>query len=96
MSKLLNRKQLEDAAKCDDITCDKCSLVKFYCHGGNKLSIDIAQTALTTIDMLKKLEWSMVDMDDCVSCCPVCGGYKVNGHVEFCALGNLLMEVDGK
>lgn len=48
---MLNRKQLEDAKICNGNECGRCSL-----DGTGKICIDeVAQTALTLLDMLQKV-----------------------------------------
>jgi hypothetical protein len=95
MSKLLNRKQLEDAAKCSEMRkCDTCSNYEdcpnpFDTCYANEAA---AQTALTAIDMLKRLEWKSSSNENC----PYCGASKIyeGVHKPDCELGNLLKEVD--
>lgn len=82
----LTRKQFEDSIKCgkNQIACYDCS-----CEGeeGNCLFSDnIGQTALTFLDMLKRLEFVG-------GYCQICSKY--HGHYEDCDLGNLLKEVQG-
>lgn len=83
---MLNRKQLEEKVKWST----------------NPTIICATQTALTLLDMLKKLEWSSIAhldyFDRPVFGCPNCGRSakdKKLGHYPDCELGNLLKEVEG-
>lgn len=88
---ILTRKQLEDASKCTKFkSCSECSCKveagRYLCEE------ESAQTALTLLDMLKKLEWTLHAEDEVF--CPRCGNSKTDGHEYDCQLGNLLKEVD--
>jgi hypothetical protein len=86
---MLTRKQLEDAAKCNSLICDKCSCgTDFGCE-----IEELAQTALKLADMLKRLEW--VETPYVGTPCPVCGNLKRMGHTEDCELAAILAELEG-
>jgi endogenous inhibitor of DNA gyrase (YacG/DUF329 family) len=85
MSELLNCKRLVSmASERIMYGCPTCQAL----HEDRR---NAAQTALTAIDMLKKLEFDMIN-----NTCPYCGLHKSNGHKTDCELGNLLKEVEGK
>ena len=88
MPEILNKKQLEDAIKCD-ANCQNCSLIRIGEYESDCIP-EIAQTALAYREMLEWLEW--VDND----CCPICWQYEANGHAADCELAALLRESEGE
>ena len=98
---MLTKKQLEDAAECltqfHKKTCGQCSCNKFrYGYVGSYgCTENTAQTALAYREMLKELEWCSIDYENRTeSCCPVCGGWQKEGHIDDCELAALLKEED--
>jgi uncharacterized C2H2 Zn-finger protein len=88
---MLNRKQLEDTVKERDIYgCPNCQKL----HDDKR---EISQTALTTLHMLKRLEWSKWSRlgEEYMNYCPMCDNSYRIGHKPDCELGKLLREVDG-
>ena len=89
---MLSRKQLEDAAKCDDegeMMCTDCS-----CDGGSEhacnTTVKAAETALALADMLKRLEWVKCPGHEDILFCPHCGALQMYGHTKDCELAALL------
>ena len=83
---MLTKKQLEDASKCETINdCRKCSM---YPEETDGCQILIAQTALTILNMLKRL---VVAVDTDVNI------FKVNDNTQNAlnAADKLLKEVEG-
>ena len=100
---MLTKKQLEDAAECNNsMICSKCSIPdcnifkdKLDCISG------LAKTALAYRDMLERLEWrSFAGEHGFVDNCPICGGNKPDGifggHRPDCELAALLKESEGE
>lgn len=85
----MTRKQLEDAAKCEEkgmFECQRCSL-----FGAGVICAEAAaQTALALADMLKRLEWEPLS-----KFCPICNGIRDIGHNDNCELAAMLKESEG-
>jgi len=94
MPEILNKKQLEDAIKCD-ATCQNCSLIRIGEYKSDCIPA-IAQTALAYRDMLERLEWSMPADRWGGDYCPMCGNSDLEGHTADCELAALLKESEGE
>lgn len=82
--KMLTKRQLEDAARCDSIDCKNCS-----CNNDMGCEIEeLAKNALAYRKMLERLEFSNLTWEG--SECYICGGK--NAHADDCELGALLKE----
>jgi len=83
---MLNRKALEDAARCNKIyDCDECAMKK---NPHDCLEI-LAEYALAYWDMLERLEWICVGESgegEDVIICPDCQNEQKEGHKPDCAL----------
>jgi hypothetical protein len=98
---MLSRKQLENAAKCKTKTdCDNCIYDKDTRINMNDCVEQSSKTALTAIDMLKRLEWVTVgdkegkeEMIPAILCLS-CDNWKEEGHRPECELAKLLKEVE--
>lgn len=90
MPEILNKKQLEDAIKCD-ATCQNCSLIRIGEYKSDCIS-EIAQTALAYRAMLKRLEFSNLTWEGAE--CYICAGK--GEHEEGCELAALLKESEGE
>lgn len=88
MPEILTKKNLEDASKCFELKCSKCSM-----YGNEKMNCqeDLAQTALTLYGMVKRLNDERIAADQD---CPICG--KIFGHFDSCDWGNLLKQMEGQ
>lgn len=86
---MLNRRQLEGAIECRKFYDCKYNTKKC---GGIVSKRDLAQTALTLLNMLKRLEFSNLSWDGLE--CYICGGK--NEHKEGCELAALLKESVGE
>ena len=85
---MLNKKQLEDAAKCLEHPCSKCGLQTNAIYTCVE---SLAETALEYREMLKKIEFAKYGnyiADECI----ICGNARYQGHKVDCKLGNLLKE----
>ena len=89
MPEILNKKQLEDAIKCD-ATCQNCSLIRIGEYKSDCIPA-IAQTALAYRAMLKRLEFSNLTWEGAE--CYICAGK--GEHEEGCELATLLKESEG-
>ena len=92
---MLSKKQLEDAAKCEDIFCTECALTDNH-HDQCYCVAQGAQTALAYRAMLERLEWCRRSMflanGEFENHCPMCGRHKQDGHSSDCELAALLKE----
>lgn len=92
---MLSKRQLEDAAKCEERLCRGCEMLTDnagYCAQA------VAQTALAYLAMLERLEWSGLSgysTDKPIWYCVVCGRRKEKGHAADCELAALLKESEG-
>lgn len=84
---MLTREQLENAAKCEKISCDNCNMLTDY---AGYCAQAAAETALSYRDMLKQLEWREIPYIG--TPCPICGNLKRMGHTDDCELKKLLGE----
>lgn len=90
---MLSKKQLEDAAKCEERLCRGCEMLTDnagYCAQA------VAQTALAYREMLERLEFADHSDVGGWKCCPVCGvGINDRNHSSDCELAALLKESEG-
>jgi uncharacterized FAD-dependent dehydrogenase len=100
---ILNRKQLEDAAKCEkkigkvdfetqEEMCKKCSCHDGY--GGCAATFEAAQTALAYRAILKRHMWHKRSSDGNYFCIE-CGNRKDTGHTSNCELAAQLKGLEG-
>lgn len=90
---ILTKQQLQDIVDCQEnfhngCKEEQCSMAE-YCIDADLL---VAQTALTLLDMLKRLEFSNLTWEGAE--CYICGGK--NEHEEGCELAALLKESEGE
>jgi hypothetical protein len=97
---MLSKKQLEDAAKCEQGECgETCSMYDEICI--SSCISRPAKTALAYREMLKKLEWFTVGVnatwDKPIKMCPSCRELKEKGHEPDCKLAAMLkgLEAEG-
>ncbi|RNC62780.1 MAG: hypothetical protein AWM53_01999 [Candidatus Dichloromethanomonas elyunquensis] len=96
MPELLTRKQIEDMSRCQEKPdCTSCSLFDQAKNDFINTECDIdnvAQTALTLLNMLKRLEFANLTFEG--EECYICAGNEGTGHKPDCELGNLLKEME--
>jgi hypothetical protein len=87
---MLSRKQLEDAARCNEFTlsCSKCSNME--AQSMVSCTEESAKTALALADMCKRKEWVKCPGHEDILFCPHCGKMQIYGHTEDCELSALL------
>lgn len=90
---MLTKRELEDASKCHSDYCEPCQMING--EGQSDCVKRSAQTALTLLDMLKRLEWTTQSVYHGPSHhCRICRMTIMQGHLPDCELGNLLREVN--
>jgi len=89
---VLNKQQLENAAKCRDLICiQDCQVCIDAIEGQcGECTENAAQTALAYRDMLKRLEWGAIAKWGNDRHCVICHNLKSGGHTENCELAKLL------
>lgn len=89
---MLNRMQLEDAARCCQNNCSECSNMPFS-HGNGMASCaeQTAQTALKYRDMLERHVCHKRSSDG-KEFCIECRNLREHGHAKSCELAVLLKE----
>lgn len=93
---MITKRQLEDAARCREISCLDCSAFDICPEHSIERIDQFAQTALAYREILEQLEWVKCPGHEDILYCSCCGGLQIYGHKPDCELAALLKESEGE